>query len=124
MSESIPETKSKKSPWLSTPFLGFSLFFIVWVCLLDSNSLLIIWNLEKEIEEARTTANYFKAEYKRNQITYDYLTKNRSAKEIYARENYFMKKSDEEIFILVIDSSQMSREEIDHLTEKDREIKD
>ena len=32
---------------------------------------------------------------------------NKSEKEKFARENYFMKKSNEEIFILVIDSSSL-----------------
>ena len=32
---------------------------------------------------------------------------NKSEKEKYARENYFMKKRNEEIFILVVDSSKI-----------------
>jgi cell division protein FtsB len=34
---------------------------------------------------------------------------NKSEKEKYARENYFMKKPDEEIFILVVDSTNVAK---------------
>lgn len=37
------------------------------------------------------------------------LMNNKSEKEKYARENYFMKKPDEEIFILVVDSANVAK---------------
>ena len=48
-----------------------------------------------------------KTEYQKNDSYYKKLMNNKDEKEKFARENYFMKKYDEEIFILVVDSSRL-----------------
>ena len=50
-----------------------------------------------------------KDEYKKNDDFFKKLMTNKSEKEKFARENYFMKKPNEEIFILVADSSAIKR---------------
>ena len=44
-------------------------------------------------------------EFEKNEAFYKKLMQNKDEKEKYARENYFMRKPNEEIFILVMDSS-------------------
>lgn len=81
------------------------LAFLVWMTLFDSTSYLVINDLNKEIDKYETQLEYYKTEYEKNDSFYRKLMNNKDEKEKYARENYFMRKPDEEIFILVVDSS-------------------
>ena len=71
------------------------ILFIIWMIFFDNTSWLVI--------------NFYKNEFEKNDKFYKKLMLNKSEKEKFARENYFMKKSNEEIFILVIDSSSLAQ---------------
>lgn len=79
--------------------------FLVWMVFFDSTSFLVINDLNKEINKYEDQLAYYKSEYEKNDNFYKKLMNNKAEKEKYARENYFMKKPNEEIFILVVDSS-------------------
>lgn len=79
--------------------------FIIWMIFLDNNSWLVIKDLNKEINKYEEQLNLYKKEFEKNNSFYKKLMQNKSEKEKFARENYFMKKNNEEIFILVADSS-------------------
>ena len=75
----------------------------------DNTSWLVIRELDKEINKYEEQVNFYKNEFEKNDKFYKKLMLNKSEKEKFARENYFMKKSNEEIFILVIDSSSLAQ---------------
>lgn len=79
--------------------------FLVWMIFFDSTSFLVINELNKEIKETEKKLNFYKTEYEKNDSYFKKLMNNKDEKEKYARENYFMKKPNEEIFILVVDST-------------------
>lgn len=79
--------------------------FLVWMIFFDKTSFLVINELNGEISRYEDQLEYYKKEYEKNDNFYKKLMNNKSEKEKYARENYFMKKPDEEIFILVVDST-------------------
>ena len=83
--------------------------FLVWMIFFDSTSFLVINELNKEIDKYEEQLQYYKDEYKKNDDFYKKLMNNKDEKEKYARENYFMKKPNEEIFILVVDSTNLSQ---------------
>lgn len=78
--------------------------FAVWIIFIDSNSLLVVNDLNKEITKYEKQLEYYKSEYEKNDAYYKKLMNNKGEKEKFARENYFMKRKNEEIFILVADS--------------------
>lgn len=78
--------------------------FIVWMTFFDSTSFLVINELNQEINKYEKQLTYYKSEYTKNDSFYKKLMNNKDEKEKYARENYFMKKPNEEIFILVADT--------------------
>lgn len=82
--------------------------FLFWITFLDNSSLLVIAELNDEIKKYEEQLDYYKEEYEKNDSFYKKLMYNKGEKEKYARENYFMKKPQEEIFILVADSTQTS----------------
>ena len=79
--------------------------FLIWMIFFDSTSWLVIKDLNQEIDKYEEQLAYYKTEYQKNDAFYKKLMNNKSEKEKFARENYFMKKKNEEIFILVVDSS-------------------
>ncbi len=79
--------------------------FLVWMIFFDSTSFLVINDLNQEIRQYEKQLQYYKDEYAKNDQFYKRLMYNKDEKEKFARENYFMKKPNEEIFILVVDSS-------------------
>lgn len=79
--------------------------FLVWMIFFDSTSFLVINEMNGEINKYEKQLAYYKDEYAKNDRFYKKLMNNKDEKEKFARENYFMKKPNEEIFILVADSS-------------------
>ncbi|WP_419870707.1 FtsB family cell division protein [Chryseobacterium sp. CT-SW4] len=82
--------------------------FLVWMIFFDKTSFLVINELNEEINKYEDQLEYYKSEYKKNDDFYKKLMNNKSEKEKFARENYFMKKPNEEIFIIVVDSANIS----------------
>ncbi len=83
--------------------------FLVWMIFFDKTSFLVINELNGEINKYEEQLEYYKTEYEKNDAFYKKLMNNKSEKEKYARENYFMKKPNEEIFILVVDSTKVAK---------------
>jgi len=83
--------------------------FLVWMVFFDKTSFLVIHELNGEINKYEDQLEYYKSEYEKNDKFYKKLMNNKSEKEKYARENYFMKKPNEEIFILVVDSANIAK---------------
>ncbi len=83
--------------------------FLIWMIFFDSTSFLVVNDLNKEVNKYEEQLEYYKTEYDKNNQFYNKLMNNKNEKEKFARENYFMKKPDEEIFILVADSTNISK---------------
>ncbi len=83
--------------------------FLVWMIFFDSTSFLVINEMNGEINKYEKQLEFYKSEYEKNDAFYKKLMNNKDEKEKFARENYFMKKPNEEIFILVVDSASISK---------------
>lgn len=83
--------------------------FLVWMIFFDSTSFLVIKELNQEVSKYENQLQYYKTEYEKNDRFFKKLMNDKEAKEKFARENYFMKKPNEEIFILVADSSKIKK---------------
>lgn len=83
--------------------------FLVWMIFFDQTSWLVVKELNKDIEDYEEELLYYKTEYQKNDTFYKKLMNNKTEREKFARENYFMKKKNEEIFIVVVDSSAIKK---------------
>lgn len=89
------------------PFLKFLgnryvlvlLFFIIWMLFLDNYSYLDHRILNNEIDELEDNINYYKKEIKEDSIKIKKL-KNTDQIEKYAREKYYMKRENEDIYLI------------------------
>ena len=75
------------------------LFFSFWMLFLDNYSYLEHRLLNKEIEELEDNKNYYKEEIRKDNENIKKL-KNPAQIEKYAREKYYMKRENEDIYII------------------------
>ncbi|MBL6647921.1 MAG: septum formation initiator family protein [Flavobacteriaceae bacterium] len=76
-----------------------SFIFIIWMTFLDTNSYLIHSRLNSEIEQLIIKKNNLKKEIEKD-IKFINDMKNLDKYEAFARENFYMKKDGEEIYII------------------------
>ncbi|MBS1573356.1 MAG: septum formation initiator family protein [Bacteroidetes bacterium] len=95
--------------WILNKYTLTIFIFLIWMIFFDNTSFLVINDLNKEINKYEEQLQYYKSEYEKNDGYYKKLMSNREEKQKFARENYFMKKPNEEIFIIVADSTKSSK---------------
>lgn len=85
--------------FLGNRYILVLLGFIVWMLFLDNYSYLEHRVLNNEINELEENIDYFKTEIKKDSIRINKL-KNPDEVEKYAREKYYMKRENEDIYII------------------------
>ena len=96
--------KIKIPSYFKNIYIIILLFFIVWMVFFDSNSTLVHLELNEQIDELNKETEYFKNEIIKDKIELSKIQSD-SGLEKYAREELFMKKENEDIFIIELDSS-------------------
>ena len=102
--ELIERKPNKWLPYLKNKYVWVLLFFCVWMLFLDNYSQLEHRELDKEIEELEVNKKYYQDEIRKDQHNIN-LLKDPNQVEKYAREKYFMKKQNEDIYLIDLDSS-------------------
>ncbi len=105
----ISKNKSLVVKYILNKYVITIICFLIWMIFFDNTSFLVVNELNKDISKNEEQLAYYKAEYEKNNAYFMKLMNNKGEKERYARENYFMKKPNEEIFILVVDSTQAKK---------------
>ncbi len=89
-------------PWyqfLSNKYIWVLLFFSTWMLFLDNYSYFDHRVLDEQIDELETNKTYYRTEIKKDKENIKRL-QNPNHIEKYAREKYFMKKENEDIYII------------------------
>lgn len=76
-----------------------SAFFIIWMLFFDTNSFQISWSLESKIDELERQKEELIRQIQDDQIFIEKLSDSIEL-EKFGRENYYLKKADEDIFII------------------------
>ena len=74
--------------------------FLVWMLFFDRNSWIIHRDLNKSIEKLEDRKEFYKNEISNDRKALDEISNNPEMLEKYARERFFMKKKNEDIFII------------------------
>ena len=90
---------SKFFKLLSNLYILTSLVFLIWIFFIDSNSILVNLELKKEINELKERKSLLEKQIEIDKKIISNL-KNPDSLEKYAREELFMKKDNEEIYII------------------------
>jgi len=96
--------KPKIPPYLKNTYVIIVLFFVIWMVFFDSNSTLVHLELNEQINDLKKETEYFKNEIKKDNKELSKIQSD-SGLEKYAREELFMKRDNEDIFIIEFDSS-------------------
>jgi cell division protein FtsB len=89
--------------FLSNKYVLILLVFVVWMLFFDENSLMNHWELDREIDKLEKSNEYYREEIHNDKKVIDNLNDPDSL-EKYAREEYKMKKENEEIFLIEYDT--------------------
>ena len=89
--------------FLSNKYVLILLVFVVWMIFFDENSLMNHWELDREIDKLEKSNEYYREEIHKDKKVIDNLNDPDSL-EKYAREEYKMKKENEEIFLIEYDT--------------------
>ena len=94
--------KYQELPWyLKNIYFGILLFFIVWMLFFDANNIFYQFKLSSKVNALQDQKVYYIEEIKEVDELKDELFSTDSKKEKFAREKYYMKKDNEDVFIIV-----------------------
>jgi len=88
---------------LKKTYVIIILFFVVWMTFFDTNSLLMHFELNEKIKKLENQKIYYQNEIKKDRASINEIESD-SGIEKYAREKLFMKKENEEIFLIEFDT--------------------
>tara|TARA_B100001093_G_scaffold14167_1_gene13129 strand:+ start:8916 stop:9239 length:324 start_codon:yes stop_codon:yes gene_type:complete len=90
---------SKIYKFLTNIYVAITIIFLIWMVFFDVNSFLSHYQLNSEINELKEQKKNLEIEIEKDKKLIEYL-KDMDNYEAFAREKYFMKKKDEEIYII------------------------
>ncbi len=98
----MPVSGFKNKRWMkiiSNKFVLLVFLFVVWMFFFDTNSYFIHRELDKEINTLEKSKEFYQKEINQDQ---QFLEKMKDSKELekYAREHYYLKKDNEDIYII------------------------
>lgn len=91
--------KKKWFGWATNMYILVLTFFVIWMVFFDTNSLFIHTELKKEIKKLEKRQEFLRDEIAKDKKIIKTLT-DKSELEKFAREEYYLKKKDEEIFLI------------------------
>ena len=97
----------KQKTWfkiLTNRYIFILLVFAVWMLFFDTNSWLTHQKLDEEISEIESNIDYYQSEIKKDKKTIQTLNDSVEI-EKYARETYYMKRENEDVFIIKFEDS-------------------
>ena len=91
----------KVPPFLRNKYLLTLIIFIVWIALLDSNNLIARYKEMRNLKKLKSDREYYVRRIEEDKRKLHELKTDNRNLEKYAREQYRMKKSDEDLYIIL-----------------------
>jgi len=99
-----------KKVWslLKNKFVLTLLFFSVWIWFMDKDDLISQQNLDKQLSQLRKEKLYYEQQIIQVKTDLANLSTNPAKLEKFARERYLMKKSNEDLYVIVREKRPLS----------------
>ena len=97
----IRDVWTRLSGVLKNKYLLSMLLFSVWIIFFDGNNLIIRYGMIRDVRQLKNDCEYYKERIVTDSIKLDELKSSPELLEKFAREQYLMKKDNEDIFIIV-----------------------
>lgn len=88
------------------------LVFVVWISFFDRNDLFTQWERKKELQKLETSKEYYETEIASTEKELKELQNNPAALEKFARENFYLKRPEEQVFIISPSSEEKNKENV------------
>jgi cell division protein DivIC len=85
---------------LKNKYVIILLVFVVWVGFLDRNNMIATMQNKKKLQKLEEELEYYKKEIRETQKSLKNLRTNDRSFEKFARENFYLKRDGEEIFVV------------------------
>ena len=109
--------KEKFKAFLAIPYVKYLIVCVIGIVLIGfvgSNSIMGHFRNKAKISELKEEIDYYEGEYRRDQNQIHQLQSNTKAMEKVARERFFMKTADEDIFVLSDDQREFQEKNAHH----------
>jgi len=93
----------KTRPYLANKYVIAFLIFIVWISFFDENRLISRIGAKAELNKLEYQKDYYREQIKINKERLKQLKTNKDNLEKFAREQYIMRKPNEDVFVVVTD---------------------
>ncbi len=94
----------KKYPILKNRYAYVGLAFVIWITFLDQNNLFQQYKTYQELKRMEEKEVFLDEEIEKNKQMVEKLNTSPEELEKYARERYWMKRDNEDLFIILPDS--------------------
>ena len=94
---------TKIKPYVANKYAIAFLVFLVWISFFDENRLISRISAKAELNKLEEQKNYYREQIKINKKRLHELRTNKENLEKFAREQYLMKKPNEDIFVVVLE---------------------
>lgn len=96
------QKKISKLPWWATnPFCIAGSLFLVWMLFIDDNNLINQYKKHSELSALLEKKDFYVQQIKVTDKEFFELTTNPATQEKFAREHYWMKRDNEDVFVIV-----------------------
>ncbi len=87
--------------YINNRYFYTGLAFLVWLAFFDNDSILEQIKLSNKINDLKQEKSFYKTEIQKNKSALNALKYDTTQLEKYAREKYFMKKDNEDVYVVV-----------------------
>ncbi|HKR05010.1 MAG TPA: septum formation initiator family protein, partial [Bacteroidia bacterium] len=91
----------KVLPVLKNKYVFTTLAFIIWLSFFDKNDFISEYTYRQQLKSLRQDKQFYLNEIKENKEKMNELMSSPANLEKFAREKYYMKKDDEDVFVIV-----------------------
>jgi cell division protein FtsB len=96
----LPE-KKRILKWLKNKFVLATIIFTIWIGFLDENNLLERYQNHRQLKQLKADKEYYQQKIKEDSKRLNELKTDNENLEKFAREQYMMKKDNEDVFVIV-----------------------
>ena len=103
------QVKEKYLEFFKNKYVLTFLGFLIWISFFDRNDFITTHSYRSKLKALENEKLYYEQEIEKNKTALHDLMTNQQNLEKYGREHYFMKKDNEDIFVIIRDSSAIKK---------------
>ena len=88
-------------PWLKNKYVLTILVFTIWILFFDQNNMVDRMEMSGDIRQLEADKGYYMEQIEKDSTRFHELTTDKDNLEKYAREQFLMKKKNEDVFVVI-----------------------